>query len=171
MTIVITDSLSETYKQPELDNLWGVLSDKSMNGPKGYNPVGLVEVAFDIPMDVFRDNCDRKMFEHVPWVNYALISRSIPNCFDFFLGKRIMSHGLCCAAEFKSPTNTAISIYLMNHGTHEISVLVLPGVNYVPTLEEIQELKGKWRINDIKYQEWINMIERYSTTSRDFSPA
>lgn len=166
MTMAIAERLTGAYEQAQLDNLWSVLKDKFRTSPRRYNPAGLVEVTFNIPLDLFREECQRKMQEHVPWVDYTIITYSIKDCFDFFLGKRILSHGLCCAAEFKSPTNTAVSIYLMSHSSgevgHEKFGLILPGVNYVPPVESVEEWKESGRIDYSEYEKWRELTDRFN---------
>ena len=170
MNLVISERLAETDKQTRLDNLWGVLKDKYRTSPRRYSPVGLTEVTFDIPMDLFREECERKMQDHVPWVNYAMITPNLEDCFDFFLGKRILSYGLCCAAEFKSPINTAVSIYLMGHPksprekNHEKSCLILPRVNFVPTIENILDWRDKGRVDSQEYKQWLELVDRFKSS-------
>ena len=167
MQIRLTKRIKQAYNRTELDDLWRLLKDKFRTSPRAYKPLGLSQVPFDIPLARFKEKCETEMSDHVPWVDEVTITFSINDFFNSLGKKRIISYGLSCAGNFKSATNTAVSIYYASYkseGGHKYCT-IFPGVNYVPSKRAIESLKKAWRIDDSEYEKWVEMYERFKSKS------
>jgi hypothetical protein len=165
MQITLTERIKQAYDRTELDDLWTLLRNKFRTSPRAYKPIGLSQVPFDIPLTRFREDCEIKMQDHVPWVDEVIITFSINDFLNSLGKKRVISYGLSCAANFKSATNTAVSIYSASYkseGGHKYCT-IFPGVNYVPSKRAIESLKKAWRMDDSEYEKWIEMYERFKS--------
>lgn len=159
------DLLVKGYGTKDLADLWGMIRRKTRTSPMRFDPRGLVEVPFYISMQGFQQDLYKKWPNHAPYVDDLRISQDIKWVLGFLEGKRVWLHHLSCAAECKSAHNTALAIHVISdeegrNGRRKY-YLAVPGINYVPSGEDVESWRTSGRLEDGEYERWREMIKRF----------